>query len=1083
MRAGRGLAALTVASVLLTVCAAAYAQGSSSELPDPVEVVTEPGLRFNRVGQEEGLPQSHVMGVAQDSVGFLWFGTQEGLARYDGYGSRMKVFRAGDSGLGGSYITTVLNDSTGRVWAGTDNGLFRYDPGSAKFEDLNALLGSPEVPTIAALKSDTKGNVWVGMGNGELYLVDAKDQARAIQFGSKTKSEEDEIVGLSGDASGSMWLATRATGLFEIASDGTVVRVLRTASRKDLAGAGNMNTILRTEHGLWLGADKGLLLFDPKSEKIVKTYTASDSLNSISDSRVSALLLDSSGVLWVGTRNGLNRMDIASGVFDRFFADMSNPQALSFPWITSLFQDSGGVIWVGTFAGGLVYFDELRTHFRYYLARATSVTAFYEDKDETLWVGTYPASLARFDRKAKKARLWEAFKTDEFEQDLRPYWLNSIIPDATVPGVLWLSLYELGIIAFRASDESFELFAPSTGAPDLSKTWQLSQGADGTVYAATLGAGLAYLPPASDQWQMYNSETVPGMSDLLYAVAPDRQQEHFLWIGSADNGLLRFDLRDKTVVAFNTSAGKATSISHDSVTSIATNQEGILWLGTYGGGLNRFTIASESFERFGAKEGLGNESIYGVVVGGDGRVWVSTNGAGLAAFDPKTSRFESFGASDGALAEYAQASYHLGHSGSVYFGGPGGFFDLRPKEIGTDQFVPPVVLSGFDIFGKEASLSSPIWATDGVDLSHGDAVLSIRFAALAYANPARNRFKYKLEGLHDWIETSDPDVSYTNLSAGDYVFHVKGANRHGVWNEEGSTLRIHVAPPWYRTWWAYGAYGLLALGVVLAFVRYQTSRVRREQQANNLAALERELELTGAVQTGFLPKEPSIVAPPVELEGYYRPASQCGGDWWWHEYWAKKDMHFVAVGDVTGHGPGPAMVTAAVAAASRTHSDLGLELDPLERLRLLNQEVLRAGQGSYQMTMTALTLDTRTGALRVYSAGGPPVISLTGQRTNVIPVSGTPLGTEAESFHTGASELSVTSGQRLVLYTDGIPECVLPNGRQLGLRRFVNSLKTTVSMPLPAAVQQLIQVTDDVRAKEPQDDDWTLVMLEWGGNV
>jgi serine phosphatase RsbU (regulator of sigma subunit) len=354
----------------------------------------------------------------------------------------------------------------------------------------------------------------------------------------------------------------------------------------------------------------------------------------------------------------------------------------------------------------------------------------------------------------------------------------------------------------------------------------------------------------------------------------------------------------------------------------------------------------------------------------------------------------------------------------------------------------------------------------------------MQFAALAFAAPNKNRYAYKLEGFDDdFIETDRPYATYTKLGGGNYTLRIRASNRHGIWTEKGIALELAVAPPLWRTWRAYGVYLLVLAGAAFLFFRYQRQRVQRAEREGRLAVVERDLELTGAVQTGFLPDHNEINTERIQLFGLYRPADACGGDWWWHEP-LSGGRHVIMVGDVTGHGPGPAMVTAAVATAFRVLIESGLD-DVRQGLEMLNREVLRVAKGKYHMTMAAFEIDEATGRWILYSAGAPPILTVgqTGKH-RVHFCAGAPLGTES-GFETGLVEGQLEPSDRILIYTDGIPEIALPNGNAFGMRGFAQLFERTRGQDLRDAAAAIVQHADQTMAGQPQADDWTFTMIEW----
>jgi uncharacterized membrane protein len=389
-------------------------------------------------------------------------------------------------------------------------------------------------------------------------------------------------------------------------------------------------------------------------------------------------------------------------------------------------------------------------------------------------------------------------------------------------------------------------------------------------------------------------------------------------------------------------------------------------------------------------------------------------------------------------------------------------------------------MTGFKVFNQEVKLERPIWTLPALEVSHSDS-FELQFAALAFAAPGKNRYAYKLEGFDDkFIETDRPFATYTKLDGGNYVLRIRAANRHGAWNETGLALKVLVKPPLWRTWPAFGLYVALLATIVYLVFRLQQQKVRRIERESRLAVVERDLALSGAVQSGFLPEYNEINTAELQLFGFYRAADACSGDWWWHE--AIGPRHIVLVGDVTGHGPGPAMVTAAVATAFRVIIASGVS-DVRQALMLLNQVVLQVAKGNYHMTMAAVELDEVTGRWVFHSAGAPPILSLDDAgRHTVHFCPGSPLGT-GDDFELGSIEGQLVPTGRILMYTDGIPEITLPDGHVLGMRRFAQMYEGTRAVDLRNAAAGLVQLAVQTQGPKPQDDDWTFTLLEWYGRA
>lgn len=1045
----------------------------------------EAPLSFDRLGSDEGLPQSTVRAFVQDAVGFMWFGTQDGLVRYDG--TRTQVFRPNPTDpttISSGYITALETDPSGKVWVGTaEDGINLYDPGTEKFtrfvHDANngASLSSEGVTDI---HRDKKDRVWLAMSGGGLNQF----LPGSSSFKMFTAAPLDvAIANIAEDGDGNLWLGTAGGALIrfnpETAASKTfpIGTVAVTAVRVDSKGF------------VWVGTEgDGVHVIEPtKGSDVAYRHNPAD-VKSLSHDGVSAILEDRAGEIWIGTVNGLSRFDRTTRTFTRYNHDPVDPLSLSGPWVIALYEDRGGQVWVGLFVGGISKFDRLRLDFAHHRTGGVTAVSFFEEKPGgPLWVGTYHGGLYRYDRAARKVTRYVSLgdPNDLGSVDLKSGWIAAIHRD--VNGILWFSLIGQGLIAFDPASENFERFTLDPDDADSMPTdtvWGIWEDAQANLWLATWGAGLLKFDPdaRADRFTPYTVEDKKGISsNFLYGLYPDPAAKNILWLASAKGGLVRYDITSGTAKSFRNKPDDPASLSSDDVQSIyrEPGANGVVWVGTHGGGLNRLDPATGRSDRFlTSNSGIPNDIIYGILADDDGRLWLSTNGGGLVRFDPKTKKFDAFHARDGVQSdEFGQGAFMKSTTGELFFGGISGFNAFKPKDIATDTYVPTVVLTGFKSFNNPITLPKSISNLSELSLSYSDS-FEISFAALAFAAPRDNRFAYKLEGFDSkWIETDRPYATYTRLDGGDYTLRVRAANRHGVWNETGVALKLDVSRPPWKTWWAYTLYGLVVAAGIFGYRQYNRRKIERVQREGRLEAVERDLELTGAVQRGFLPDRNELTYNRLHVHGFYRPADVCSGDWWWHVE-PSPGTHWILVGDVTGHGPGPAMVTAAVGTTVRVLTTTG-NLDLEEVLTIMNHEVSRVGGGAYQMTLGAVLLDANSGRYVLYGAGAPPALVWGGETGPVKTLFcvGTPLGSEI--FELGRVEGHLMPGTRLMLYTDGMPEIEVEDGKLLGMRRFARYCEATGTKSLDDAVHTLVMQIDRLRGAAKQDDDWTLVMLEW----
>ena len=1047
-----------------------------------------PPLNCDRLTMAEGLPNSQVRAIVQDRQGFTWFGTQDGLARYDG--SKMRVYRTVEkdpTSLSAGFITGLTIDPSGNLWVGTENGLNLYNATTDQFTRYMQGTGKASLssPGVTSITRDPKGRVWFAMSAGGLNRFEPTT-GTFTRF--LTKPLDAVVTAVNADAAGNLWIGTASEGVLRWnPDDGSAVSRPAPKDDRTLAAAPILAILASSSGKVWMGTDgEGLFSLDPATGKLVR-YRSSSDQGTISDDHITVLFEDRSKNLWIGTTNGLNRLDPA-GHLTRYQHYPNDPTSLAFNGVEAFYQDAGGVMWVGGFTIGVCKFDELRLNFGYHHTR-NNATSIFEDTDGTLWVGTYNDGLYKYERNAQRVTIYHELRSatpGESPIALESAaWIAAIHRDRR--GTLWIALKGRSLVAFDTKTETYRQFVPDPDTPNslpVDTIFQIWEDEIGMMWLASWGAGLVRFDPQLEVFTAFTSDNAPDSTTLsadhIYALYPDPTDKKILWVGTGKGGLNRFNIMTGTATSFRHRDDDPTSLSNEDVMTIYREPSGMLWVGTFGGGLNRLDPATGKAERFTtSNSGLPNDAVLGILPDADGHLWLSTNGRGLVDFDPKARKFLSYEASDGVQDnEFNQSSFLRGKSGELFFGGPGGFNAFFPRDVKRDPYVPPVVLTAFKVFNQEVKLDRPIWTLPPLEVSYSDS-FEVQFAALSFAAPTKNRYAYKLEGFDDkFIETDRPYATYTKLGGGNYTLRIRASNRHGVWNETGIALKLAVTPPFWRTWRAYGVYLLVLAGAVYMLLNLQRQRVRRAEREGRLAVVERDLELTGAVQSGFLPEHNEINTTHVRLFGLYRPADACGGDWWWHEQ-LSGGRHVIMVGDVTGHGPGPAMVTAAVATAFRVLIENGLD-DVPQALEMLNREVLRVAKGKYHMTMAALELDEATGWWILHSAGAPPILSL-GQsgKHKVHFCAGAPLGTES-GFETGRVEGQLEPSDRILMYTDGIPEIAMPNGTAFGMRRFAQLYERTREQPLRDAAATILVQADQSQGGQPQLDDWTFTMIEWG---
>ena len=739
--------------------------------------------------------------------------------------------------------------------------------------------------------------------------------------------------------------------------------------------------------------------------------------------------------MWIGTNNnGLNSFHPGRMAFNNYSHDPSNPASLVDNNISCIFIDRAGAAWIGT-QGGLDCLNRSAGTFRHYKHDPSNPKSIgeipnciYEDRSGILWVGTLSNGLDRFDRKTGQFSHYR----HEVEKpgSLSDNSVYTILEDHT--GVLWVGTYNRGLDGFDRKTETFRVFTHR----DSIKT---------SLSAVSI-------------WALCEDHT------------------GILWVGTYGGGLNRFNRERETFVSYKNQAGNPASLSENNVLCIHEDRSGTLWIGTTGG-LNRFEPAAGTFKRYREKDGLPNDYVLGILEDDHGNLWLSTN-KGLSRFDPRTGMFRNYDATDGLPAnEFNQnASGKSAATGEMYFGGGNGFTVFHPDSVKENSFVPPVVFSGFRRYNTDDQEGKPIEekgiaARDHLNLTYKDNIISFDFAALNYLNAFKNQYAYKLEGFSDnWIQLGrERRATFTNLDAGEYTLRVKGSNDDGVWNEQGASMKISIAPPWWRSRLAYVFY---VLAVISGAVTADRMRRRRLIAAAENERKTRELEDARRLQLSMLPKEIPQLAH-VEIAVYMKTATEVGGDYYdFHE--AGDGTLTVAIGDATGHG----LKSGTVVTATKTLFE-AIATDPdIPGMFNYANKVFRS-MNLRQLYMALTILKIRDSRALLCAAGMPPVLihRAAGHRIEEHTIKGMPLGS-VPNFPYEVREINLSPGDALILMSDGFPELFNEEGEQFGYDKPERLLRESGSSSPQDIIRHFVQAGEQWAGKKAQDDDITFVVLK-----
>ncbi|PCK00765.1 MAG: hypothetical protein COA42_23755, partial [Alteromonadaceae bacterium] len=845
----------------------------------PHEANASDYLRFKSLANESLKSIGAVYAIVQDRQGFMWFGGENGLARYDAY--QLKIYRhdGGDPGsLSSSYVKALLMDSYGQLWVGTQSGLNRYDPVSETFihyrhspSDLSSLSSD----NISDLLEDQFGHLWVATWGGLNRLL-----ADGVQFERHLR----EVTKQS---------ATRFVEHAHIAPENRI------------------NALFEDHHGvLWVASENGLMRREPGSDNFSYYFSEPGNEHSLSSSNTSAVYEDVHGQLWVGTYAGLNRFERNSDRFVRYMSDAKDDNSRAQDFVQVLTGDITGNLWVASDSGGLDIFDQEKQkflHYKHHVDDAGSlagdkVRSLYRDRQGGIWLGYFPGGVGRVD--------WDASAFRRFRHRAGNFGDNSLLDSSILSvaedyrGKLWVGTEKgLNVIDLNASDAGLvEPFIQANqdeveigDSPVLSLTegregvvwagtwyqglfridtqtgitqrylhdeeregklnngaiWSLMHDSAGALWVGTGYGGLYRFDAQSQQFQRFQNTGDDVITGDVYAIYEDSAKR--FWIGSG-NGLYQLNRGQQSFKYYPRGESSMHSLANSGVRVIKEDRDGFLWLGTLGSGVSRFNPEGGEFRTYQVKHGLADNVVTGIVEDHKGVMWFATAN-GVSRFNQETETFQNYSQKSGLAGNlHNRSAYALTSRGQVVFGSTEGLTVFHSDDIVDNTHAPPIVITDFLVLNKSvvpgaegSPLNRSIDQVSALALNYKQSVFSFEFTALNYRMPEKNQYAYRLKGFdRDWNYVGNRRMAtYTNLDPGKYVFQVKGSNNEGVWNEVGTEIEIKILAPWWASVWAYFMYFILLLVLIAWFIYTQRQKVayqiERTEQAREKAEQERLL--------------------------------------------------------------------------------------------------------------------------------------------------------------------------------------------------------------------------------------------------
>ena len=810
-------------------------------------------FRFEHIGSRDGLSQVNVNCIIQDSRGFMWVGTRNGLNRYDGY--KFLTFRNDQKNrfsISNNMITDIVEDKNGDIWVATQYGLNKYIRKTGKFTRYTHSLTGNSMATnvINRLALNADGNLWVALQNNGLDFMDIHTGMFIHHSHSDRDSSsiaDNNVKTVFMDNQHRIWVGTAKGGLsrYDVKSNKFISYKYPGTGTRGAIGSNVVCIVQNAPHQLWIGTQEdGLYLFDTEKHSF-KRFIHNEKLpNTLSSNTIYSLRKDDDGGLWIGTENGgLCYLDQKTGKFYTYMHDEVDVNSFLGNSIYGICKDRAGNMWLGAFGGGINLFKKTTTNFTLYRhnSQPTSlsnnfVLALFEDEKKNIWIGTDGGGVNKFDPETESFTSYK--RTDGKANEIAGNYVLNVSQDKN--GDLWFGTWGDGISILDHLTKKFSYLNKDLGGKQKlagNNVYNITHTSDNKTWISEFGEGLDCYDNNTKTIRHYrlniNDPKSLG-SNNVYALHEDAKAN--LWLGTADAGLDLFDKKTNTFSHFQHS-DKSNSLSNNSVTDIYEDKKGNLWLSTLSG-LDIFDPITHKFKIFTKNDGLPSDIIYSVKQDNEGKFWISTNN-GLSRYDPETNRFTNYNTEDGIQGdEFKPHSSLKTRSGKLYFGGINGLNSFFPDQIQRHETFAPLVITSFELFNKPVfiadSINDPsplkqdISDTHTITLSYKQSVFSMEFAALDFMPAEKNQYAYTLTGFDkDWNYVGSRNTAaYTNLPPGDYTFRLKYLNNAGVWSPVNNILKITILPPFWLTWWFELISFVLIIAAVYGIFKYRLRSIR-----------------------------------------------------------------------------------------------------------------------------------------------------------------------------------------------------------------------------------------------------------------
>lgn len=792
----------------------------------------------------EGISQLSVMTIYQDSRGYLWFATKNGLNRFNG--KEYKIYHREDGNeqsLSNNSVTSITEDQEGYLWVGTNNGLNRIDLNTNEIKRYNLETNGLVANSISTVYTDRSGCLWVGTWEGLNRYNREGDHFEYIPIEDDT--ERAMIVTLVEDSSGRFWIGTRNKGLLLCDHQMNLISQFTSESKNMPLNNNNITSIYEDDKKqIWVGCKNSGLNKINLRDNEVTSYT---NLNSGLSNNSVRCIIEWQGKLLIGTFDGIFDLDKATERIVKVAGYDDINKSLSHYSVYCFCVDRDKTLWVGTFAGGVNYLNKFTNRFVLHKPqeelniRTGIYGAITYESPEDLWIATEGYGLLNYNKRTNESHYYL------IDPSVRFAFNTNIIKSVFYEdGYVWCGTTKGEIYKFNIKTKKFSLYHQY---PIEYSIYSIIRDHNGVLWVggASTEFGLTCFVNDSLVTTFYNNVDEPIYFSNVRCIL--EEEDGVFLLGSTAEGLLRFDTHKKQLTKYSNEASvEKYRIPNNYISAIVRTKSGEIWVSTYGGGIFQLDESKAIRRIMTVREGLLDNNICTLVESSDQRLWMSTVN-GLIMFDPVKDEVRNYHRHNGIdIREFTLHSGIALPDGSLCFAGSNGFVTFHVEAMDKNNNIPPVVLEQLSVnnhpvkVGDESAILDKV--LDGMEtirLAYNENNFSITYQALNYIYATQNQYAYKLEGYDtDWNYVGERNSAfYTNLSPGKYVFLVKASNNDGVWNEEGRSLIIIVQPPLWRTWYAYLFY-VIALAAIIYGILYYVNIKRNLEAGLKMKQLEKQ---------------------------------------------------------------------------------------------------------------------------------------------------------------------------------------------------------------------------------------------------